>query len=281
MGHTVQSSWRDAISDAPLVPPLLGSLRPPHRDGIRVFKFSQILAPAHSPVRTPGGHSGWHWHLLPAFSSLYAVACTPAFTLYIVLRSTFSPRSFPMGQRRGHTDACHFSQLRTVGQSDRTPSTPIHFAATNHDSRFANTVLYCITVIASRFTQRGGTNSCSQTLAPRVFLVSEKKMAPWNSEPPMTPLGSSNPGSTHCQVQSSRWKGLSTEFFYKPNPGLGHAHTIRLMVMSRSRRVFRVVHPPRCIHSGIFVLFSLGLHAARIINAGSLIRGSSVLLYGV
>jgi hypothetical protein len=143
---------------------------------------------------------------------------------------------------------------------------------------------YCITVIASRFTQRGGTNSCSQTLAPRMFLVSVKKIgsvSPWNSEPPMTPLGSSNPVQTHCQIQSSRRKGLSTEFFYKPNPGLGHAHTIRLMVMSRSRRVFRVVHPPRCIHSGIFVLFSLGLHAARIINAGSLIRGSSVLLYGV
>ena len=36
-------------------------------------------------------------------------------------------------------------------------------------------LLYCITVIASRFTQRGGTNSCSQTLAPRMFLVSVKK----------------------------------------------------------------------------------------------------------
>jgi hypothetical protein len=36
-------------------------------------------------------------------------------------------------------------------------------------------LVYCITVIASRFTQRGGTNSCSQTLAPRMFLVSVKK----------------------------------------------------------------------------------------------------------
>ena len=95
--------------------------------------------------------------------------------------------------------------------------------------------------------------------------------ATWQQQPRFNPLS-----GPEFQVERT-FNGV----FYKPNPGLGHAHTIRLMVMSRSRRVFRVGHPPRCIHSGIFVLFSLGLHAARIINAGSSIRGSSVLLYGV
>jgi hypothetical protein len=102
------------------------SLRPPHCDGIRPRPPL-----AHSPVRTPGGHSGWH--LLPAFSSLYVVACTPIPSFSKSYCEIHSPMSFPMGQRRGHTDVCQFSHMRTVGKSDRTPSTrhPTH----HHQSR--------------------------------------------------------------------------------------------------------------------------------------------------
>lgn len=171
---------------------------------------------AHSPVRTPGGHSGWQptgTCFQPSLLfTLSPALLLPPSTSYCEVHSY--PGPFRWDKRRGHTDACHFSQLRTVGQSDRTPSTPIHFATTNHDSRFANTVLsvlyhrHRVPFYPKRRNQFLLTDS-SSTHVPRIC----KKMAPWNSEPPMTPLGSSNPGSTHCQIQSSRWKGLSTEFF--------------------------------------------------------------------
>ena len=132
----------------------------------------------HSPVRTPGGHSG------PAFSSPYVVACTPSFSTSYCNTVYILPMSFPMRQRRGYTNA---RLVLTYADSRTELLTP---PITKVDLQTA----YCTVSLSSPPVshQRGGTNSYSQTLA-------RKKIAPRKAEPPLTPFDS-NPTFTHCKI---------------------------------------------------------------------------------
>jgi hypothetical protein len=194
--------------------------------------------------------------LLPSFSTSYC--------------EVHSSMSFPMRQRRGHINVCQFSHMRTVGKSDRTPST--RHATHHHQSRESvckqRTVLYHCHCVP--FPTKRGTNSCSQTLAPCSSYNIRKILAPRKAEPPLTPFGSNPSLPTHCKIQAERtfnggFLGARPRTGPRPHdPSNGH-----VTITSRIRIAPPTVHPPAHLCS-IFT----GLHAAHNINAGSLIKGA-------
>jgi hypothetical protein len=136
----------------------------------------QILDPlAHSPVRTPGGHSGWR--LLRAFSSRYVVACTPTFILYIALRNKhlfFTHVISDETKQKERTYGCTPNSQHISGQSDSDSRTellqhPTHLRH-HHQSRESICKTALLYPSSSRPAKRG-TNSCPQTLASPMFLV--------------------------------------------------------------------------------------------------------------
>jgi hypothetical protein len=178
------------------------SLRPPHCDGIRP------RPPLHI-----------HRSGLPAATQV-GTCFQPSllFTLSPALLSLHSPNRTakyippcPFRWDKGE-DTQMYASSHICGQSESRTELLRHdtqLTTTNHESRFANSVLHCIIVIASLFPPKGGTNSCSQTLAPCSSYNVRKILVPRKAEPPLTPFGS-NPS---LPTVRSRRKGPSTEVF--------------------------------------------------------------------